>query len=172
MNYITLTELADRPGSRELAQVATAEHKPVVDSELMDATLRGLDRSAWSDDDVAVADEAALRITEAVDEAESLIDGRLAVRAYPLPLLPVPKLVTGWTRDIARYLLHKDRISDSRTDPIARAYSDAMKLLQQVADGSFHLGAADPIQNNPDSLDVQFTSDTQVFGRNELSRFR
>lgn len=172
MQYITALELAERPGARELAEVATSEYKRVVDSELMDATLRGADRSAWSDEDIETADEAASRIEEAVSEAESLINGRLAVRGYPLPLSPVPKLVTGWTRDITRYLLHKDRISDARTDPIARAYNDAMKMLQLVTEGKFSLGAEDPIKANPQSLDVEFSSDTQVFSRRELRNFR
>lgn len=172
MNYITLIDLAERPGARELAQVASSEHEAMVVYELMEASLRGDDRSAWDSDDVAQADIAIARIEEAVAEAESIIDGNLAVRNYPLPLSPVPKLVTGWTRDIARYLLHKDRISDEKSDPIARAYRDAMKLLAQTANGTFSLGANDPIKNDPASLEVEFTSDTQVFSRTELRRFR
>ncbi|PRW19878.1 hypothetical protein CSB95_5451 [Pseudomonas aeruginosa] len=43
-------------------------------------------------------------------EAESIVNGYLAKRGYGLPLSPVPGLVTGWVRDIGRYLLHKDRI--------------------------------------------------------------
>ncbi|WNP66694.1 phage protein Gp36 family protein [Pseudomonas aeruginosa] len=47
-------------------------------------------------------------------------------------------------RDIGRYLLHKDRISDDK-DAILRNYKDALKFLQMVADGTFSLGAEDPI---------------------------
>lgn len=172
MNYIQFSDFAERPGAKELAEIATAEHSPLVGYELMDASLRGLDRSDWVESDVADADAALARIADAADQAESMIDGKLAVRGYPLPLSPVPKLVTGWARDIARYLLHKDRIADERTDPIARAYRDAMKLLQEVANGSFSLGATDPIQTNPESLDVRFSSDEQVFNRKQLNRFR
>ena len=45
MSYITPAELAERPGARELAQIASAEHQAVVEAALMDATLRGTDRS-------------------------------------------------------------------------------------------------------------------------------
>lgn len=165
MNYITLDDLAERPGARELAQVATKEGVRAVATDLMEATLRGADRSAWPTDQVDVADDALQRIQDAVTEAESLIDGYLAKRSYPLPLSPVPKLVTGWTRDIARYLLHKDRGGKEDNDPIVRNYKDALKFLGLVAEGKFSLGAEDPITSNPNQLDVRFESAPAVFDR-------
>jgi phage gp36-like protein len=165
MNYITLDDLAERPGARELAQVATKEGVRAVATDLMEATLRGADRSAWPTDQVAVADDALQRIQDAVTEAESLIDGYLAKRSYPLPLSPVPKLVTGWARDIARYLLHKDRGGKEDSDPIVRNYKDALKFLGLVAEGKFSLGAEDPITSNPNQLDVRFESAPAVFDR-------
>lgn len=165
MNYITHDDLAERPGARELAQVATKEGVRAVATDLMEATLRGADRSAWPADQVAVADDALQRIQDAVTEAESLIDGYLAKRSYPLPLSPVPKLVTGWARDIARYLLHKDRGGKEDNDPIVRNYKDALKFLGLVAEGKFSLGAEDPITSNPNQLDVRFESALSVFDR-------
>nr|WP_313406315.1 DUF1320 domain-containing protein [Pseudomonas sp.] len=165
MNYITHDDLAERPGARELAQVATKEGVRAVATDLMEATLRGADRSAWPADQVAVADDALQRIQDAVTEAESLIDGYLAKRSYPLPLSPVPKLVTGWARDIARYLLHKDRGGKEDNDPIVRNYKDALKFLGLVAEGKFSLGAEDPITSNPNQLDVRFESAPSVFDR-------
>ncbi|ENZ1253838.1 phage protein Gp36 family protein, partial [Pseudomonas aeruginosa] len=90
---------------------------------------------------------------------------------YGLPLSPVPGLVTGWVRDIGRYLLHKDRISDDK-DAILRNYKDALKFLQMVADGTFSLGAEDPIANNPMLADVRFDADENVFNRQQLRSFR
>lgn len=165
MQYITLDDLAERPGARELAQVATKEGARAVATDLMEATLRGADRSAWAADLVAVADDALQRIQDAVVEAESIIDGNLAKRSYPLPLSPVPKLVTGWARDIARYLLHKDRGGKEDSDPIVRNYRDALKFLALVAKGEFSLGAEDPITSNPNQLDVRFESAPSVFDR-------
>lgn len=164
MNYITLDDLAERPGARELAQVATKESVREVATDLMEATLRGADRSAWPTEQVAVADDALQRIQDAVVEAESIINGSLAKRSYPLPLSPVPKLVTGWTRDIARYLLHKDG-ARKEDDPIVRSYRDAMKFLALIVKGEFSLGAEDPIDSNPDQLDVRFESAPSVFDR-------
>lgn len=172
MHYITAVALAERPGARELAQVATAEHLRMVPFELMEATLRGTDRSSWTPELVAAADDALQRIEEAVGQAESLVDGFLAQRGYPLPLAPVPELVTGWVRDIARYLLHKDRGGKEADDPIVRAYRDALKFLEMIAAGKFSLGASDPIQTNPSLVDVRFESSPNVFNRNQLRAFR
>lgn len=171
MQYITLDDLAERPGARELAQVATPEHVRQVATELMEATLRGGDRSAWLPADVAVADDALQRVQDAATEAESVVDGYLAKRSYPLPLSPVPKLVTGWVRDIARYLLHKDRGGKEDSDPVVRNYKDALKFLGMVANGTFSLGALDPIASNPDLLDVRFESEPSVFDRTSRRSF-
>ena len=172
MRYITATALADRPGVLELAQVATPSHLRVVPAELMDATLRAEDRSSWTAAEVQAADDALQCITSAVDQAESLIDGYLMQRGYDLPLEPVPALVSGWARDISRYMLHKDRRSMETDDPIVRAYRDALSLLDQLAKGRFSLGAADPLKTDPQAVDIQVVSDTPVFNRGQLRGFR
>lgn len=169
MAYVSHLQLAARPGARELAQVASPDHAAVVTDELMDATLRGGDRSAWSDSERAQADAALARIDEIVTQADSLIDGFLVKRGYPLPLAPVPPLVAAWATAIARYLLHKDRISDEKTDPIARDYRDAMKLLQLTSTGQFSLGADDPVLSSP-ATDVRFESVAPVFSRDARRR--
>lgn len=171
MQYITPDDLAERPGAHELAQVATKADERQVVTALMEATLRSGDRSAWPADQVAVADDALQRIQDAVSEAESIIDGSLAKRSYPLPLSPVPRLVTGWTRDIARYLLHKDRGGKEDSDPIVRNYRDALKFLALIVKGEFSLGAEDPITSNPNQLDVRFESAPSVFDRTSRRAF-
>lgn len=145
MAYVSHIQLAERPGAQELAQVATDRHKRIVDSALMDATLRAADRSEWEPEDVAEADAALQRIDDAVADADGLINGYLRKRGYPVPISPVPRIVTAWSRDIARYFLHQDRLSSEGNDPIVRAYRDALKLLQQLADGTFSLGADDDL---------------------------
>lgn len=170
MPYVTYDQLADNPGARELAQVATARHLKMVDPALMEATLRGEDRTAWTADETAAADDALGRIDEAVSNADATIDGYLRMRNY-LPLLDtfgeVPGIVSTWSRAITRYLLHKDRIkSDERTDPIVRDYRDALKLLQLTSEGKFSLGANDDTVTGSagspswDSPARQFTRDS------------
>lgn len=147
--YVTLAQLADAKLTRELAQVATPDSAPVIDDALMEASLRGEDRSTWSPDQIALADDALVHITGAVTAADAVIDGFLRNRkpvAYTVPLDPVPGIVSVWSRWIARYLLHKDRVGTAEaTDPVVRDYKEALRFLQLTADGKFALGADDPL---------------------------
>ena len=169
--YITPAQLADKPGARELAQVATRDRDAIVADELMEATLRGTDRGAWTADQLAIADDALARIEAAIVEADGVIDGFLAKR-YTLPLANVPTLLTAWSRAITRYTLHKDRISGEANDPILRDYRDAMKLLALTANSQFSLGDDDPVVNTPDSGDIRIVQDAKVLGRDQLRSFR
>lgn len=147
--YCTATQLADAKLTRELAQVATPERMPIVDDALMDVVLRGGDTSAYLPADVDQAQAALVVIEKALTDATEVIDGYLLMRKptpYTVPLNPVPGIVAVWCRWIARYLLHKDRFNtEERTDPIVRDYRDALKFLGLVRDGSFSLGADDPL---------------------------
>lgn len=145
MAYITHAQLHDRPGSRELAQVASDEHKPLVAYELMEAALLGGDLDAWPTDDVALANEALARIDDAIADAGGQIDGYLRKRGYTIPYEPVPRLLTTIARALVRYYLNKDRGNLESDDTIVRDYKDAMKQLQSIAEGKVALGADDAI---------------------------
>ncbi|KAB2906016.1 MAG: DUF1320 domain-containing protein [Burkholderiaceae bacterium] len=176
--YITPAELAERPGAREIAHTASLPHQMVRDDALMDATLRGLDRAAWTPEQIAAADAALARVLDAVAEAGALIDSYLSTRGYTLPLdLPASStgksLLTVWARAITRYLLNKDRTADDSKDPVARDYRDAVKRLADVAAGKLSLGAADPqAPANAASTDVRFESTPPVFGRPQMRAYR
>lgn len=170
--YLAHTDLAERPGARELAQVASDEHLQMVPHELMEQTLLAADRSHWSADEIVRADSALARIDDAVLRASEMIDGFL-VRRYAVPLPePVPGLVKEWCRQIARFFLHQHIAGDERSDPVLRGYRDALKMLQQVADGKLFLGYNDPVATDTADVDVQFESNPSVFSRKELGKFR
>lgn len=170
--YLAHADLIERPGARELAQIASNEHEQVVPHELMEQTLLAADRSGWSDDEVARADAALQRIDDAVARASEMIDGFL-VRRYAVPLPePVPGLVKEWCRQIARFFLHQHLSGDEKSDPVVRGYRDALKMLQQVADGKLFLGYNDPVATDAGNIDVQFDSAPSVFNRTELGKFR
>lgn len=178
MAYISPAELAERPGAREIAQVASLPHQMVRDEALMDATLRGTDRSLWTAEQVADADKALARVHDAISEAGAVIDAHLVQRGYQLPLqLPSnstgKSLVTSWARAITRYLLNQNRVVDASKDPVARDYQDALKLLNQMAQGKLSLGAGDPqAAANTSSTDVRFSGGAPVFSRDQLRGFR
>lgn len=168
--YCTPTQLADAKLARELAQVATPERMRIPADAAMDAALRGGDLSAFPAEDQASA-AAALDVVEtALGDADQVIDGYLRLRKpapYTVPLNPVPGIVSVWSRWIARYLLHKDRVNtEEKSDPIVRDYRDAIRFLEQVRDGKFSLGVDDPLppasSGAPQSCgpDRQFSMDT------------
>ena len=172
--YCTPLQLADAKLTRELAQVATPERFPIVTDALMEATLRDGDRSAFAPADIAIADEALAVIAGRLQEASELIDGYLVMRkpvAYTVPLNPVPGIVATWTRWIARYLLHKDRVStEERTDPVVRDYKEALKFLGLIRDGKFSLGADDP-QPPPSAGSVEWVAPERQFTMDTLRDF-
>ena len=117
-------------------------------------------------------DAALARIDEAITDTDALVDGYLALR-FALPLvLPIPKMLTVWSRAIVRYRLAKDLRDDERSNPIVRDYRDALKLLGEVRDGKLSIGITDPASAATSSADVQFQTDSKTFGRTELGAFR
>lgn len=168
--YVTLAELADRPGASELSQVATPLRYPAVDPELLDALLRGEPVSSWPAEQVQVGMEALDVIVSATNEAQATIDGYLRRRGYSLPLATRFGIVSSWARSITRYLLHKDRLTTESNDPIVRDYRDALRFLQLVADGKFSLGQDDPVApvggGGP-----EFCTAPRVFSRDALKDF-
>ncbi|CAD5107234.1 gp436 family protein [Zestomonas carbonaria] len=168
--YVTLAELADRPGATELSQVATPLRYAAVDPELLDALLRAESVGSWPADQVQIGMEALDVIVSAANDAQAIIDGYLRRRGYALPLAARFGIVTGWARAITRYLLHKDRLSAEATDPIVRDYRDALKFLQLVADGKFSLGPDDPLAPVSGGA-PEFSAPPRVFSRDSLKDF-
>lgn len=169
--YVTPAHLAELPGAQEISQVASTEHDAaLVDSALMDLTLRGGDRSAYAPDDLDAADAALARVQAAIADADATIDGHLRMRDYVLPLSPVPPIVITWARAITRYLLHKHLVSTEANDPIVRDYQDALKFLRLVAQGKFSLGVGDLVAPTGGG-GPQFVAPARVFDADALADY-
>ena len=168
--YVTRVELAEQPGAKELAQVATPRRLQMAKPDLLDAMLREQDLSGWTADDIEVATAALDVIVAAVNDAQGYIDGFLARRGYALPLATRFGIVTRWARAITRYSLHQDRLSGEQNDPIVRDYRDALKFLQLVAEGKFSLGQDDPL-TPPSSGAPSFSKPARVFSADTLKDF-
>jgi phage gp36-like protein len=92
----------------------------------------GTDELSQLTDETAAQSTDDLEITNACDEASSLIDSYLSAR-YAVPLASVPTMVRKWACAIARKFLWKDRAgADSE---VTAAYEDALKQLRDVARG-------------------------------------
>lgn len=170
MSYVTPAQLAEKPGAQELAQIASTTHQALVDPALMEATLRATDRSAFSADEIALADQALARILEICVEVDETINAHI-MRRVALPVLPVPSVLTRIARAFVRYELHKDLIGSEKDQPIIRDYKDKLRLLESIRDGKVTLGADDPVAASETRLgDVRFDSSPPVFRRDERGR--
>ncbi|RXE49211.1 gp436 family protein [Chromohalobacter israelensis] len=100
--------------------------------------------------------DAAL-IERACDDAAGEIDGRIAAGGYSTPLASVPRIVTAYACDIARYRLYDNRA----TEQVTKRYEDAIRFLRGVARGEVSLGLA--TQDDPTSGEAVFESSPGVF---------
>lgn len=91
----------------------------------------------------------------ALAEADAEIEAYLAPR-YPLPLAPVPRIITGLACDIARYRLCGGRVL--ATDEIRARYKDAVRLLDKIAKGEVGLGVDINGAAPPEAGAVQISS--------------
>jgi len=108
-----------------------------------------------------VIDDAVL--ASALSEADAEIDPYLAPR-HVLPLASVPKILTGFACDIARYRLSGAGVTE--TDAVRLRYKDAIKFLESVAAGRIGLGL--DVANNvaQPANSVQFsTPNSRAFDR-------
>lgn len=143
--YITLLNLSERPGLIELTQLVAQDGEIPADAKLLDAIINSNDISSWTSDEITNANRAISRINESIDDAEAEINGFLMQRGHKLPLMTVPRLLTEWARIIVRYKLHRNRVSDEKSDPIVRDYKQVLAFLKLVAEGKYSLGIDDKL---------------------------
>lgn len=135
MPYITVTDLLTRFGAEELAQVADRGTPRLVTPELLEAAAAGADMTGWGTYDVEAIGKAVANINQAVEDAQSAVDGYLSGR-YGTPMPTAPAVVKRLACDIARYYLYDDRA----TETIQKRYDAAIAFFRDVAAGKVTLG--------------------------------
>ena len=136
MTPITPAELLLAHSARELAELATPEGQPSLYPDLIEATVRGADRSAWAAEEIALADEALLLIQDAIDTANARCGRAAAGRVLSTN---DDTTLRAYASDIARSLLYGDaRLSEEH--PVRLRYRDAMRFLERVGAGTEVLG--------------------------------
>lgn len=160
MAYLTAEELLARFGAEEIAQVADRGTPRDVSAELLALAVGGDELVGWAESDVAAVTAAVARIKTCLDDAESAIDGYLSSR-YAIPLATVPLIVKRLTADVTRYYLH----GDSASDPVLKAYEQAMGLCRDIAQGKISFGA--DVINSPKTTGgaVEVVSGTRLWSR-------
>ena len=163
MPYATPQNLLDWFDAQELAQLATPKRYPVIDALLLELTVSGGDRSAYTPEEIEAADAALAVINEALDASDAIIDSYLGQR-YELPLSqtqidasPLPR----YCGDLARYQL----ADDQEVETITKRYDRALRWLRDLADGKASIGAGEPEQA---SGAVVISGPSRIFGRDRM----
>lgn len=113
-------------------------------------------------DNLGVIDDVVL--AGALAEADAEIDPYLAPR-HVLPLASVPRILSGFACDIARYRLCGTG-GVTETDEVRNRYKDAIKFLENVASGKIGLGLNAANQVAAPANTVQFSAPgSRVFDR-------
>lgn len=111
------------------------------------------------------------KVGEAIDYADTLIDGHLRGR-YTLPLSPVPKLVNKLSVDLAIWHLYARRPEIDVPDSIMERYRNALKLLRQVQNGEIKLGIETPAAGpGAGEYKTNKTASDKMFGKTVLDTF-
>ncbi|UDM07817.1 DUF1320 domain-containing protein [Halomonas sp. NyZ770] len=131
MPYCTQADLVERFGEDELLAIARDETGMAIDNAAVD---------------------------RACDDASGEIDGYVSAAGYPVPLSPVPRIVTAYACDIARYRLYDEHA----TDQVQKRYDDAVKFLRSVSRGEVKLGISTG-QGSSSAGSVQMNSSRRVF---------
>lgn len=138
MSYATPLQLIGWFGGTELGETAAPDDARAISPALMRLTIDGGNRSAWSAEEIAAADQALINIQTALADASKRMDGYISAR-YTLPL--AEEVVTGSDLpricgDIARLLLMR---SNPREEAIRRETA-ALGWLRDVSKGIVKLG--------------------------------
>ncbi len=163
MPYATPQNLLDWFDAQELAQLATPKRYPVIDAVLLELTVSGGDRSAYTAQEIEAADAALASIAGALDASDAIIDSYVGKR-YQLPLSqtqidasPLPR----YSGDLARYQL----TDDQEVETITKRYDRALRWLRDLANGSASIGEGEPEQT---SGAVVISGPTRIFGRDRM----
>lgn len=170
--YITPIQLAAGPGMlKELSELF--ELPPA----LLQATLGGGDRSAFSAAEIAAADAALDVMDDVCLQTAGEMDAYLVRRGYTLPLDATQfPILTRLARPIARYHLHPQRdLTDEASGRIERDYRNALKQLAAIAAGEMGIGATDPLLAPGGAAVVvggpEVSAPARVFSHDTLSDF-
>lgn len=97
-------------------------------------------------------------VTRALEDTDATIDGFLSVR-YALPLAETPPQIRDLAQALAIYKLHRDTVSDK----IRQDYTDALKALVQIANGTVRLNVAGVEPASSGASGVQATDRERPF---------
>ena len=147
MTYATPSDLLARFDATEIAQRCDRGIPRLVNGELLTAAAAATDLGAYTDDEIARAQQALALVQRALQDADDTINTYLSGR-YSLPLNTVPSVLSRVGSELARYYLYDDQV----TEAIKTRYDANIKWLEGVSRGTVALGVesasgAQPVSN-------------------------
>ncbi|HDX1017313.1 TPA: DUF1320 domain-containing protein [Pasteurella multocida] len=112
-----------------------------------------------SNDDYRATTVDTKTLELAIQTATERIDAALRSR-YRLPLAEVPTLLQSHSLTLARYWLYSRRPEMAMPETVEKTYQQAIKELEQIANGRLHLGIAGVDVGNPQREQGDLLPDT------------
>jgi len=137
--YLTAPQLLDTFGDKEVALLSSEE--AAVTDALLRLTVEVGDRSAYSAADIAAADQALVKIDNAITSATHFINSYISPR-YTLPLAQVlidSSSLPDVCADITRHRLSDDRA----TEEVENRFTQARTWLRDISMNKASLGEQD-----------------------------
>lgn len=138
MAYCTLDDIKKNIPGAVILQL-TNDDGVAITLAMLETLAAGGDMSGYEEDEQAAATAALSKIDEAISSADGEIDGYLATR-YPVPLDPVPALISKFSADIAIYNLYS-RVAETIPETRSDRYKNAIRTLEKISEGKIKLGA-------------------------------
>lgn len=163
--YSSLDDIKKQIPADAIIQL-TDDEQVGITLEMIVAALAGTPDPELEPAVAAAAAAAASFITEAIENADVVIDGYCSAR-YQFPFAVVPPIIKPISVDLAIYNLYARRF-EVMPELRDKNRSNAIKLLTDISLGKVKLGslaatAAPVAQQSP-----QITSNPRLFGRNKM----
>jgi len=166
MAYCTITDIRAIVNEDVLIQL-TVDTSAAITWAMVVLAVAGGALGDLEEEEAAAATEAAASLRDAIDNADSMIDGYAASR-YLTPFNPVPRLIHIISIDIAIYNLYSRR--ENVPEIREKRYKDAVKLLDRLADGKLTIGEVDkPVVDS--SAVIKSITRPKLFGKDTLDNY-
>lgn len=120
-------------------------------------------------DDAATGAVDMAHLTEAITNADGMIDAILRGHVSPLPIDPVVAIIKDISVELTIYNLYLRRFGANMPDGLSTRKKDAMALLNGIAAGKISL--SDEQQGQQSEASVKVRAQERMFPRSVLDQF-
>lgn len=163
--YSSLDDIKKQIPADAIIQL-TDDDQVGITLEMIEAALAGTPDPALDPELAAAAAAAASFIIEAIETADSEIDGYCSVK-YSVPFAVVPGIIKKISLDLSIYNLYARRV-ETMPDVRAANQKNSLRLLENISKGLVKLGEAAATAPVQQQQSPEITSSTRLFGRDRM----